>query len=75
MKTYTETITWYDATEVKPRDMERVLITVGDTEQFRFDIGHWKEAEQRWYFGNDEGGVPGAFIWSWARLPKAIKFN
>ena len=77
MNTYEETIRWYDSTEWKPNNMERVLITVGSSEEYYADIGQWNEAEKRWYIGsnNDQGGVPGAFIWSWATMPTPIKFS
>lgn len=76
MKTYDETITWYDASETKPRHMEPVLITVGTKEKFNVDIGKWSDSEQRWYYGCDYGDYsPESQVWSWSKMPKAIQFK
>ena len=83
MKTYNQTLIWYDASEQKPKSDMHVLVTFGTGDEFVVNIGYWDEQNQAWYYANndkmcsqaDDPGVPACYIWSWAHIPKGIKFT
>jgi hypothetical protein len=75
MKSYNQTITWYNPLEIKPKATNKmVILLVGAEKDFSVELGYWDKKEKGWFL-RDDNHIPGVYVLAWAYKPKVQQFT